>query len=75
MKDGIQPETHMTTSRRNLLKVGLGALPVISLSGTIPAFVSQLGFDMYTKTTGILTTSVLRVAGWSMERTRRTSTS
>src|SRR4051812_33808305 len=34
----------MTTSRRNLLKVGLGALPVISLSGTMPAFVSQLAF-------------------------------
>src|SRR5258706_3878921 len=32
------------TSRRNLLKVGLGALPVISLSATVPAFVSQLAF-------------------------------
>src|ERR1700709_2854407 len=34
----------MKTSRRNLLKVGLSALPVISLSGTLPAFVSQLAF-------------------------------
>ena len=34
----------MKTSRRNLLKVGLSALPVISLSGSIPAFVSQMAF-------------------------------
>jgi uncharacterized protein (DUF1501 family) len=34
----------MKTTRRNLLKVGLSALPVISLSGTIPAFVSQMAF-------------------------------
>jgi uncharacterized protein (DUF1501 family) len=34
----------MKTSRRELLKVGLSALPVISLSGTIPAFVSQMAF-------------------------------
>src|SRR5436309_1542373 len=34
----------MKTSRRNLLKVGLSALPVISLSATSPAFVSQLAF-------------------------------
>src|SRR5436305_14186104 len=34
----------MTTSRRNLLKVGLSSLPVISLAGTMPAFVSQFAF-------------------------------
>jgi uncharacterized protein (DUF1501 family) len=34
----------ITTSRRNLLKVGLGALPVISLAGTMPAFVPQFAF-------------------------------
>jgi uncharacterized protein (DUF1501 family) len=34
----------MNTSRRNLLKVGLGALPVISLAGTMPAFVPQFAF-------------------------------
>jgi uncharacterized protein (DUF1501 family) len=34
----------MKTSRRNLLKVGLSALPVISLSATMPAFVSQFAF-------------------------------
>jgi uncharacterized protein (DUF1501 family) len=32
------------TTRRELLKVGFGALPVISLSGSLPAFVSQLAF-------------------------------
>lgn len=30
------------TSRRELLKVSLGALPVISLGGTIPAFVARM---------------------------------
>src|SRR5260221_14008493 len=34
----------MTTSRRKLLRVGLGSLPVISLAGTMPAFVPQLAF-------------------------------
>jgi uncharacterized protein (DUF1501 family) len=34
----------MQTSRRNLLKVGLGALPVISLSASVPSFVSQMAF-------------------------------
>jgi uncharacterized protein (DUF1501 family) len=34
----------MITTRRNLLKVGLGALPVISLAGTMPAFVPQFAF-------------------------------
>lgn len=34
----------ITTSRRNLLKVGLGSLPVISLAGTMPAFVPQFAF-------------------------------
>jgi len=34
----------MQTSRRSLLKVGLSALPVISLSGTVPAFVADLAF-------------------------------
>ena len=33
-----------TTSRRELLKVGLGALPVISMAGTMPAFVPQMAF-------------------------------
>jgi uncharacterized protein (DUF1501 family) len=31
----------MKTSRRQLLRVGLGALPVISLSGSVPMFVSK----------------------------------
>src|SRR4051812_45599932 len=31
-------------SRRELIKVGLGALPVISLAGTMPAFVPQMAF-------------------------------
>jgi uncharacterized protein (DUF1501 family) len=31
----------MKTSRRQLLRVGLGALPVISLSGSVPLFVSK----------------------------------
>ena len=30
------------TTRRNLLKVGLGSLPVICLGGTMPAFVSRM---------------------------------
>ena len=34
----------MQPTRRNLIKVSLGALPVISLSSTIPAFVSQFAF-------------------------------
>jgi uncharacterized protein (DUF1501 family) len=34
----------MLTSRRNLLKVGLNALPVISLSASVPAFVSRMAF-------------------------------
>src|SRR3954469_24265099 len=34
----------ITTSRRNLLKVGLSSLPVISLAGTMPAFVPQFAF-------------------------------
>lgn len=32
------------TSRRNFLKVGLGALPVICIGGTVPAFVAQMAF-------------------------------
>src|SRR5271154_6233145 len=32
------------TSRRELLKVGMSGLAVVSLSGTIPAFMSQFAF-------------------------------
>ena len=32
----------MKTTRREMLRVGLGGLSVVSLSGTIPAFVSKL---------------------------------
>src|SRR5438309_426772 len=34
-------ESRMKTSRRQLLRVGLGALPVISLGGSVPMFVSK----------------------------------
>jgi uncharacterized protein (DUF1501 family) len=34
----------MKSSRREVLRVGLGGLAVVSLSGTMPAFVSQLAY-------------------------------
>ncbi|MDP9175408.1 MAG: DUF1501 domain-containing protein [Planctomycetota bacterium] len=34
----------MSVSRREMLKVGLGGLSVVSLSGTIPAFLGQFAF-------------------------------
>jgi uncharacterized protein (DUF1501 family) len=51
----------MKTSRRNLLKVGLSTLPIISLSGTIPAFVSQLAFAEQTKRPGLSNDNILVV--------------
>ena len=34
----------MKVSRREMLRVGLGGLGVISLGGTVPAFVSKMAF-------------------------------
>src|SRR6476659_2290863 len=34
----------MKSSRREVLRVGLGGLAIVSLSGTMPAFVSQLAY-------------------------------
>jgi uncharacterized protein (DUF1501 family) len=36
----------MATSRRELLKVGMSGLAVVSLSGSIPAFMSQFAFGL-----------------------------
>ncbi len=51
----------MKTTRRNLLKVGLGALPVISMSGTIPAFVSQMAFAEQAKRPDLSNDNILVV--------------
>src|SRR2546423_9016698 len=34
----------MHTSRRDLIKVGLGGLGIVSLGGTVPAFLSRFAF-------------------------------
>jgi uncharacterized protein (DUF1501 family) len=50
-----------TTSRRELLKVGLGALPVISLAGTMPAFVPQMAFADLARRPGLANDNILVV--------------
>ena len=50
-----------TTSRRELLKVGLGALPVISMAGTMPAFVPQMAFAQQMRRPGQANDNILVV--------------
>src|SRR5438552_1316954 len=44
LNDSIRTGVIMTISRRKILRVGLGGLGVISLGGSIPAFVSKMAF-------------------------------
>ena len=48
-----------TTSRRELLKVGLGALPVISMAGSMPAFVPQMAFAQQMRRPGQANDNIL----------------
>ena len=48
-------------SRRELIKVGLGALPVISLAGTMPAFVPQMAFAQQARRPGLANDNILVV--------------
>jgi uncharacterized protein (DUF1501 family) len=50
-----------TTSRRELLKVGLGALPVISLASTMPAFVPRMAFAEPARRPGLANDNILVV--------------
>jgi uncharacterized protein (DUF1501 family) len=48
-------------SRRELIKVGLGALPVISMAGTMPAFVPQMAFAQQARRPGLANDNILVV--------------
>src|SRR3954466_9563252 len=51
----------MKVSRREMLRVGLGGLGVISLGGTVPAFVSRMAFAADAKNPGVSNDNILVV--------------
>jgi uncharacterized protein (DUF1501 family) len=53
------PRHHNLTSRRELLKVGLGALPVITIGGSVPFLVPKLAFAQDTPGTPIPKDNIL----------------
>jgi uncharacterized protein (DUF1501 family) len=48
-------------SRRELIKVGLGALPIISMAGTVPAFLPQMAFAEQVRRPGQANDNILVV--------------